>query len=177
MSRVAVAVALCVALAVAGCGGGDGESNGASTRAPSAAAPVHPGDSSQRSARQVATYRSAIAAVLTAYSVAQQRAFRSLHGAGDATAFAAALGRLRRATVRAADRLQAQRPPAPAAAPHQRFVAAFRSLARVLRSAVDARNRSDFGRLRRVGRRLSSGEFSRPIINAARQIDTALRPS
>ena len=173
MPRVAVALALCAALVVAvGCGGG-----GSSSGAPTAAAPVHPGGGGgQRAAREVAAYRTAVDAVLTSYSVAQRRAYRALRTAGDPTSFAAALGRLRRATVRAADRLQAQRPPAPATAPHRRFVAAFRSLARVLGAAISARNRSDFPRLRRVGRRLASGEFSRPIVSAAREIDAALRP-
>jgi hypothetical protein len=177
MPRLAAVVALCAVLAaaVAGCGGGGG--GGSSTKAPSAAAPVHPGGGTQQAARQVAAYRTAVQAVLTSYSTAQQRAFHTLRGAGTPTAFAAALGRLRGATLRAADRLEAEHPPAPAVAPHQRFVAAFRSLARVLRAAIDARNRSDFQQLRRVGRRLASGEFSRPIVNAARQIDAALRPS
>ena len=170
--RAAVAVALCAVLVAAGCGGG----GGSTTRAPAGAAPVHPGGGGQRAARDVVGYRTAVDAVLASYAVAQRRAFRSLRGAADATAFAAALGRLRRATVRAADRLAAQRPPAPVVAPHRRFVAAFRSPARVLRSAIDARRRSDFQRLRRVGRRLASGEFSRPIVDAARQIDAALRP-
>ena len=171
MPRAAAVVALCAVLAAAGCGGG----GGSSTRAPAGTTPVHPGDR-QRAARGVAAYRTAVDAVLACYAVAQRRAFRSLRGAADATAFAAALGRLRRATVRAADRLATQRPPTPAVAPHRRFIAAFRSLARILRSAVDARRRSDFRRLRRVGRRLASGEFSRPIVDAARQIDAALRP-
>lgn len=173
MPRVAVALALCAALVgAAGCGGGGG---GSSSGAPPAAAPVHPGGGGgQQAAREVAAYRTAVDAVLTSYSVAQRRAYRALRTAGDPTSFAAALGRLRRATVRAADRLQAQRPPAPATAPHRRFVAAFRSLARVLGAAISARNRSDFPRLRRVGRRLASGEFSRPIVSAAREIDAAL---
>ena len=171
MPRLAAAVALCAVLAGAGCGGGSG---GSSTPTPTAASPVHRGGGNQRAAREVAAYRAGVDAVLASYSVAQRRAFRALRGARDPTAFAAALGRLRRATVRAADRLQAQRPPQPAAAPHRRFVAAFRSLARVLRAAIDARNRSDFQRLRRVGRRLASGEFSRPIVSAARAIDAAL---
>jgi predicted lipid-binding transport protein (Tim44 family) len=172
MARIVAAVALCAVLGAAGCGGG----GGSTTRGSTGAAPVHPGGGGQRAARDVAAYRTAVDAVLASYGVAQRRAFRSLRRAADATAFAAALGRLRRATVRAADRLAAQRPPAPAVAPHRRFVAAFRSLARVLRSAIDARRRSDFQRLRRVGRRLASGEFSRPIVDAARQIDTVLRP-
>jgi predicted lipid-binding transport protein (Tim44 family) len=172
MPRSAAVVALCAVLAATGCGGG----GGSSTRAPAGPTPVHPGGGGQRGARDVAAYRTAVDAVLSSYSVAQRRAFRSLHGAADATAFGAALGRLRRATVGAADRLAAQRPPAPAAAPHQRFVAAFRALARVLRSAIDARRRADFPRLRRLGRRLASGELSRPIVDAARQIDAALRP-
>jgi hypothetical protein len=170
MPRTA-AVALCAVLAASGCGGG----GGSTTRAPAGATPAHPGGGGPRTARDVAAYRTAVDAVLASYAVAQRRAFRSLRGA-DATAFAAALGRLRRATVRAADRLAAQHPPAPAVAPHRRFIAAFRSLGRVLRSAIDARRRSDFQRLRRVGRRLASGEFSRPIVDAARQIDAALRP-
>jgi hypothetical protein len=171
MLRAAAVVALCAALAAAGCGGG----GGSTMRGTTGAAPVHPGGG-HRAARDVAAYRMAVDAVLASYLVVQRRAFRSLREAADATAFAAALGRLRRATVRAADRLAAQRPPAPAVAAHRRFVAAFRSLARVLRSAIDARRRSDFQRLRRVGRRLASGEFSRPIVDAARQIDAALRP-
>jgi hypothetical protein len=173
MPRLAVAVALCALLAAAGCGGGG---RGTSTPPPTAASPVHKGGGNQRAAREVPAYRAGVDAVLSSYAAAQRRAFRALRGARDATEFAAALGRLRRATVRAADRLQAQRPPQPAAAPHQHFVAAFRSLARVLRSAIEARNRSDFPRLRRVGRRLASGEFSRPIVSAARAIDAALPP-
>jgi hypothetical protein len=172
MARIVAAVALCAVLGAAGCGGG----GGSTTRGSTGAAPVRPGGGGQRATRDVAAYRTAVEAVLASYGVAQRRAFRSLRGAADATAFAAALGRLRRATVRAADRLAVQRPPAPAVAPHRRFVAAFRSLARVLRSAIDARRRSDFQRLRRVGRRLAAGEFSRPIVDAARRIDAALRP-
>lgn len=170
MPRLASALALCAVL-VAGCGGGgDGET----TRSgPSEAAPVDRHRQAQHSAKQVAAYRTAVEGVLTSYAAAQRRAFRSLRAA-DAPALNAALRRLRRATLGAADRLDGARPPAVAAAPNRRLVAAFRALAAVLAAAMRARDRSDFEQLRRVGRRLRSGEFSRPIVRAARQIDASL---
>jgi hypothetical protein len=171
--RLVAAVAFCcVAIAAGGCGGGAG--GGSSTRAPSGAAPIHHGGSAGRAARAVAAYRTAVRNVLTRYVAAQRAAFSALRGARRATTFAAALGRLRSATVAAASSLAGQHPPAPAAAAHRRLVAAFRSLARVLETAIQARNRADFTRLRRVGYRLASGELSRPIVAAARQIDAAL---
>jgi hypothetical protein len=170
MPRLASALALC-ALVVAGCGGG-GE--GGTTRGgPSEAAPVHRRGQAQRSAQQVAAYRTAVEGVLTSYAAVQRRAFRSLRAA-DAPGFTAALRRLRRATLRAGDRLDGARPPAAAAAPNRRLVAAFRALAAILGTAIEARDRGDFAQLRRVGLRLRSGEFSRPIVRAARQIDASL---
>lgn len=165
MPRLVSALALCAVL-VAGCGGGDG---GTTRGGPSEAAPVH----RHRQAQQVAAYRTAVDGVLTSYAAAQRRAFRSLR-AVDAPALTAALGRLRRATLRAADRLDGARPPPAAAAPNRRLVAAFRALAAILATAIRARDSGDFMQLRRVGRRLRSGEFSRPIVRAARQIDAGL---
>jgi hypothetical protein len=166
------AVALCsVALVTGGCGGGGG---GSSTRAPTGAAPIHGGGATGRAARAATAYRAAVRTVLTRYVAAQRRTFSALRGARRAPTFAAALGRLRVATLTAASSLAAQHPPAAAAPAHRRFVAAFRSLARVLETAIQARKRADFTRLRRVGRRLASGAFSRPIVAAARQIDAAL---
>lgn len=176
MVRAALALLVIAALALplAGCGGADRK--GTTTQPPAeGAAPVHPGaDNAQEAARKVAAYKLAVNEVLGSYSVAQKKAFRSLRGADDAPRFVAALKRLRHSTALAANRLSKAQPPASAAAAHARFVAAFRSLARVIQSAIDARNRSDFNQLRRVGRRLSSGEFSRPITRAAKQIDAAL---
>ncbi|SRR6266545_2285039 len=170
MLRVTLALVVLVALAASGCGGG-----GSTTEEqPTVAAPVHPGGAGPHAARQVAAYKAAVNDVLASYSLAQRRAFRVLRRAKEAPAFAAALGRLRRATVRAANRLEATHPPGAVASAHRRFVAAFRSLARIIQTAIDARNRSDFSRLRRVGRRLASGEFSRPITQAAKQIDAGL---
>jgi len=167
--RLAPALALCAVL-VAGCGGGDG---GTTRSGPSGAAPAHRHRHAQQPAQRVAAYRTAVEGVLTSYTAAQRRAFRSLRAA-DAPALSAALRRLRRATLRAADRLARARPPAAAAAPNRRLVAAFRALAAILATAVRARDRGDFAQLRRVGRRLRSGEFSRPIVRAARQIDASL---
>jgi HAMP domain-containing protein len=169
--RVTLALVVSVALAAAGCGDGGGATT---TQKVPEAAPVHPGDARQRAAREVAAYKAAVNGVLSSYSVAQRHAFRALRGAKDVSVFVGALGRLRRATLRAADRLEATRPPAAVAVPHRQFVAAFRSLARVIQSAIEARNRSDFSQLRRVGRRLASGEFSRPITAAAKEIDAGL---
>jgi hypothetical protein len=169
MPRLASALALCAVL-VAGCGGGDG---GTTRSGPSESAPVHRHGQAQRSAQQVAAYRTAVEGVLASYAVAQRRAFRSLRAAG-APGFTAALRRLRRATLRAADRLDAARPPAAAAAPNRRLAAAFRALAAILATAIAARDRGDFAQLRRVGGQLRSGEFSRPIVRAARQIDASL---
>jgi hypothetical protein len=121
----------------------------------------------------VAAYRTAVDGVLTSYAAAQGRAFRSLRAA-DAPALNTALRRLRRATLRAGARLEGARPPAAAAAPNRRLVAAFRALAAILATAIRARDRGDFAQLRRVGRRLRSGEFSRPIVRAARQVDASL---
>jgi hypothetical protein len=172
MARLAAVVALCAALAAGGCGGRGG--GGSSTRPPSGAAPVHRGGATGRATRAVAAYRAAVRDVLTKHVAAQRTAFPALRGATRAPAFAAALGRLHTATLAAATSLAATRPPAAAAAAHERFVAAFRSLARVLGTAIQARNRADFTRLRKVGRRLAGGAFSRPIVAAARQIDAAL---
>ena len=167
MPRLASALALCAVL-VAGCGGGEGERTRSGS---SEAAPVH----RRGQAQQVAAYRTAVEGALGAYAAVQRRTFRSLRGA-DAPRFAAALRRLRRATLGAADRLQGARPPGAVAAPNRRLVIAFRALAAILGTAIQARDRGDFAQLRRVGRRLRSGEFSRPIVRAARQIDAALRP-
>src|SRR4051794_13876931 len=171
MPRVTLALAVSVVLAVAGCGGGEGA---ASETRPGAAAPHPHGGAPQRAARAGAAYKANVNGVLASSSVAQRHGFRALRGAKDAPSFVAALGRLRRSTVRAANRLQATHPPAAVAGPHRQFVAAFRSLARIIQSAIDARNRSDFRRLKRVGRRLASGEFSRPITRAAKEIDAGL---
>jgi predicted lipid-binding transport protein (Tim44 family) len=170
MARVTLALVVSIALAASGCGGGGSTTE----KRPTVAAPVHHGDAGQRAAREVAAYKATVNDVLASYSATQRHAFRALRGAKDAPAFVAALGRLRRATARAANRLEATRPPGAVAVPHRRFVAAFRSLARIIQTAIDARNRSDFGRLRRVGRRLASGEFSRPITAAAKEIDAGL---
>jgi hypothetical protein len=170
VKRGASALVLCAVL-VAGCGGGgDG---GARRSGPSGAAPVHRHQQAQHSAQQVAAYRTAVDGVLTSYAAAQRRAFRSLRAA-DAPALNTALGRLHRATLRAAARLEGARPPAAAAAPNRRLVAAFRALAAILATAIRGRDRGDFPQLRRVGRRLRSGEFARPIVRAARQVDTSL---
>jgi hypothetical protein len=175
MPRPLLALAACAALvtAVAGCGGGDGGRDTTSERAPAGAAPVRRGDAAQAAARHTAEYKAAVNGVLTGYLAAERRAFGSLRASEGAT-FVGALRRLRRSTARAADRLESARPPAAAAAPHRRFVAAFRALERIIQAAIDARNTADFARLRRVGRRLQSGEFSRPIARAAREIDAAL---
>jgi hypothetical protein len=167
--RLASGLALC-ALLVVGCGGGDG---GTTHSGPSGAAPIHRHGQAQRSEQQAAAYRTAVEGVLAAYAAVQRRTFRSLRAA-DAPRFTAALRRLRQATLRAADRLDGTRPPAPAAAPNRRLVAAFRTLAAILGTAIKARDRGDFAHLRRVGLRLRSGEFSRPIVRAARQIDASL---
>jgi hypothetical protein len=170
MLRLASVVVLCALLA--GCGGGGGNTTHS---APEAAAPVHRGGQEQRSAQQVAAYRTAVNDALASYAAAQRSAFRGLRRSDDAAAFVAALRRLRRATLRAADRLRHARPPATVAAPHGRLIGAFRALAAILGAAIDARDQGDFARLRRIGRRLQSGEFSRPIESAAGDIDAALR--
>jgi predicted lipid-binding transport protein (Tim44 family) len=170
MARLALALALLTPLAAAGCGGG----GGATTTAPTAAAPVHHGGNAQRAAQEVAAYKATVNGVLASYAVAQRKTFRALRTARDAPAFAVALGGLRRSTARAAARLASTRPPGAVAGPHRRFVAAFSSLARIIQTAIDARGRSDFSQLRRVGRRLASGEFSRPITRAAKEIDAGL---
>jgi hypothetical protein len=171
MPRVTLVLVVSAALVASGCGGGHEKTT---PKPPTAAAPIHRGDAKQRAAREVAAYKTAVNDVLASYSAAQRHAFRTLRGAKKAPVFAAALGRLRRATLRAANRLQATRPPAAVVVPHRQLVVAFRSLARIIQTAIVARNRSDFSRLRRVGRRLASGEFSRPITGAAKEIDAGL---